>query len=45
MSLVLQQRPQQHVPRPVRDLEAALVTHARAHRATRPGTQRTEAAS
>ncbi len=33
VSLVLRQRRQQHVPRPVRDLEAALVTRARAHRA------------
>ena len=45
VSLVLQQRPQQHVPRPVRDLEAALVTHARAHRAHRAGTERVEATS
>ncbi|MGY2704639.1 LysR family transcriptional regulator [Nocardioides sp. HB32] len=33
VSLVLQQRRLQHVPRPVRDLEAALVARARAHRA------------
>jgi DNA-binding transcriptional LysR family regulator len=33
VTLVLRQRRQQHVPRSVRDLESALVAHARAHRA------------
>lgn len=37
VSLVLRQRGRQHVPRPVRDLEQALVARARAHR--RPGTE------
>jgi DNA-binding transcriptional LysR family regulator len=37
VTLVLQQRRQQHVPAPVRDLESAIVAHARAHRST-PGT-------
>jgi DNA-binding transcriptional LysR family regulator len=42
VTLVLRQRRQQHVPRPVRDLQAALVAHARAHRT---GTDRPEATS
>jgi DNA-binding transcriptional LysR family regulator len=42
VTLVLRQRRQQHVPAPVRDLQAALVSHARAHR---EGTARPEPAS
>lgn len=42
VSLVLRQRPQQHVPRAVRDLEAALVAHARARRS---GTELAEVTS
>jgi DNA-binding transcriptional LysR family regulator len=48
VTLVLLQRRQQHVPRPVRDLEAALVARARTHRRAGtllPGTERREATS
>ena len=38
VTLVLRQRRQRHVPRPVRELEAALVAHARGHRPAPPGT-------
>ena len=45
VSLVLRQRRQQHVPRAVRDLEAALLTLARAQRHQSPGTERDEVTS
>lgn len=46
VSLVLRQRRQQHVPRRVRDLEATLLRHARAHASgAEAGTERPGAAS